>query len=263
MSLSTCLRSPGQPTDKPPIILVHGAGTNADVWTYWQERLVGAGWPAAALDLRGHGASAPVDLSRTSIWDYVADVEAVAAQFGRPPVVAGWSMGGQIAITAASRGGFSGCVAMDPDPPASAIDETVELEYGVCTPEEIGYDLDGDLDLLPAMDDLTRQERSHAKGCLCAESLLVPGERRRGIPISRMPCPLLEIIGGLDAYYPTEPSYHGIGLADRQILAEEASHWGLVLNGRVLPGLLVQVLAWLEASVGTETDEGGEQVKGR
>ena len=35
----------------------------------------------------------------------------------------------------------------------------------------------------------------------------------RGILIERMPCPMLEIIGGLNDYYPTEPSYHGVGLA--------------------------------------------------
>ena len=251
------MRLPVQPTDKPPVILVHGAGTTAGVWTYWQQGLVDAGWPACALDLRGHGVSAPIDLSRTSIWDYVADVETVAAQFDRQPVVVGWSMGGHIAVMAASRGGFSGCVAIDPDPPATAIDDTVELEYGERSPDEIGYDLNADLDLLPGMDDLTRDERALAQRALCKESRLMACERRRGIVIEQMPCAMLEILGGLDDYYPTEPGYHDIGLADHRILVEEASHWGLVLNGRVLPGLLAQVLPWLEARVGAAAGETG------
>ena len=236
-------------TEKPPILFVHGAGTTAAVWTHWQESLADEGWPGHALDLRGHGASEPIDLSRTSIWDYVADVETAAAQLGRQPVVIGWSMGGHIAVMAASRGGFSGCVAIDPDPPAAVIDDTVELEYGERSPAEIGYDLSADPDLLPGMMDLTREERTLAQRSLCKESKLMACERRRGILIDEVPCPLLEILGGLDDYYPTGPSYHSIGLADDQILVGEASHWGLVLNGRVLPGLLAQVLAWLDTRV--------------
>ena len=54
--LSIVAKLPSEPTGKPPVIFVHGAGTSAPVWTYWQAAFVEAGWPTYNLDLRGHGA---------------------------------------------------------------------------------------------------------------------------------------------------------------------------------------------------------------
>ena len=73
------------------------------MWTYWQAAFVEAGWPTYNLDLRGHGASGAVDLTRVGIFDYVDDVNTVAGQLATPPVVVGWSMGGHIAVIAASK----------------------------------------------------------------------------------------------------------------------------------------------------------------
>ena len=247
--LSVVTRLPSEPTGKPPVIFVHGAGTSAPVWTYWQAAFVEAGWPTYNLDLRGHGASGAVDLTRVGIFDYVDDVNTVAGQLGTPPVVVGWSMGGHVAAIAASGGRYVACVAIDPDPPADRVDESVELEYGLHTPEDIGYTLDGDPRLLPHMPDLTTEERRIAQSSLCDESLLMRSQRMRGILIERMPCPMLEIIGGLADYYPTEPSYHGVGLADDQVYVADSSHWGLVLSRRVLATLLPQVLDWLDSNV--------------
>ena len=186
------------------------------VWMYWQAAFVQAGWPTHNLDLRGHGASGAVDLRQVGIFDYVDDVNAVADQLTRRRSWVGWSMGGHIAVIAASRGGYAGCIAFDPDPPPDRVDESVEMAYGLRTPEEIGYTLDGDPRLLPHMPDLTTEERRIAQSSLCDESRLMGSQRRRGILIERMPCPMLEILGGLDDYYPTEPSYHGVGLAGDQ-----------------------------------------------
>ena len=247
--LSVVTNLPPEPTGKPPVIFVHGAGTSAPVWTHWQAAFVEAGWPTYNLDLRGHGASGAVDLTGVGIFDYVDDVNAVAKQLGAPPVVVGWSMGGHIAVIAASRGGYAACVALDPDPPPDRVDESVEMVYGLHTPEEIGYTLDGDPRLLPHMPDLTTDERRIAQSSLCDESLLMGSQRMRGILIERMPCPMLEILGGLDDYYPTVPSYHGVGLAGDQIFVEDSSHWGLVLSRRVQAELLPQVLDWLELNV--------------
>ncbi len=249
--LSVATRLPTEAADKPPVIFVHGAGTSAPVWTFWQQTLVDSGWPTHNLDLRGHGESAPVDLSHTSIFDYVADVNAVAGQLRTAPVVIGWSMGGHVAVIAASQGGYAACVSLDPDPPAIQIDESVELIYEKYSPEDIGYVLDGDPYLLQGMPDLTTEERRIAQSSLCSESELMGSERRRGILIEQMPCPMLEILGGLDNYYPTEPSYHDIGMANRQIHVRESSHWGLMLNRRVLTTLLPQVLDWLDENACT------------
>jgi len=249
MHIAIATLLPSETTDKPPVIFVHGAGTSAPVWTSWQATFVEAGWPTHNLDLRGHGDSTPMDLSRTSIFDYVANVNTVAGQLRSPPVVVGWSMGGHIAVIAASQGGYAGCIALDPDPPVCTVDESVELVYGQHTPEDIGYTLEGNPDLLPHMPDLTTAERRIAQSSLSNESELMGSERRRGIPIDDMPCPMLEILGGLDDYYPTEPSYFGIGMASHQVLVPESSHWGLMLNHGTLPSLLSQVLDWLDGNV--------------
>ena len=247
--LSVVTKLPAEPTGKPPVIFVHGAGTSAPVWTFWQAAFVEAGWPTYNLDLRGHGASESVNLTQVGIFDYVDDVNAVAKQLGAPPVVVGWSMGGHIAVIAASQGGYAACVALDPDPPPDRVDESVEMVYGLQTPEEISYTLDGDPRKLPHMPDLTTDERRIAQSSLCDESLLMRSQRIRGILIERMPCPMLEILGGLDDYYPTEPSYHGVGLAGDQIFVEDSSHWGLVLSRRAQAKLLPRVLAWLDGAI--------------
>ena len=247
--LSVFTKLPPEPTGRPPVIFVHGAGTSAPVWTFWQPAFVEAGWPTHNLNLRGHGSSGDVDLTRVGIFEYVDDVNTVAGQLGTPPVVVGWSMGGHIAVIAASRGGYAACVALDPDPPADRVDESVEMAYGLSTPEEIGYTLDGDPCLLPHMPDLTTEERQIAQSSLCGESLFMRSQRMRGILIKRMPCPMLEILGGLDDYHPTEPSYHGVGLAGDQVFVPDSSHWGLVLSRRVQAKLLPQVLDWLNRNV--------------
>ncbi|MCY4528560.1 MAG: hypothetical protein OXD46_05965, partial [Chloroflexi bacterium] len=154
-----------------------------------------------------------------------------------------------IAVIAASQGGYAACVALDPDPPPDRVDESVEMVYGLQTPEEIGYKLAGDPRLLPHMPDLTTEERRIAQSSLCDESLLMQSQRTKGILIELMPCPMLEVLGGLDDYYPTEPSYHGVGLAGDQIYVGDSSHWGLVLSRRVLATLLPQVLDWLNSNV--------------
>ena len=247
--LSVFTKLPPEPTGRPPVIFVHGAGTSAPVWTYWQAAFVEAGWPTYNLDLRGHGASGAVDLTQVGIFDYVDDVNTLAGQLDASTVVVGWSMGGHIAVIAASRGGYAASVALDPDPPVDRVDDSVEMIYGLRIPEEIGYTLDGDPRLLPHMPDLTMEERRIAQSSLCDESRLMGSQRRRGILIERMPCPMLEILGGLDDYYPTEPSYHGVGLAGDQVFVPDSSHWGLVLSRRVQAKLLPQVLDWLGRNV--------------
>ncbi|MDA1036517.1 MAG: alpha/beta hydrolase [Chloroflexi bacterium] len=241
---------PLKSSSRPPIILIHGAGTNAAVWVNWQRALANAGWTSYGLDLRGHGRSESIDLSRTSMYDYVEDVKTLAGQLKRPPVVFGWSMGGHIAVMAASEGGFAGCIAMDPDPPAKRHDPSLPLTYGQRTPADNGYDVSRP-ESLPHMPDLDIEERGIAAISLNDESHLVGSERRQGIVIERMPCPMLEIAGALGDYYPLEPSYYGEGLANERIVVPESSHWGLVLNRRALAGgLTASVVAWLEKWVG-------------
>jgi pimeloyl-ACP methyl ester carboxylesterase len=81
-----------------PILFVHGAWHGAWCWDeHFLAYFADHGYLAAALSLRGHGASeSPRHFRAARIRDYVADVAQVAAQFDTQPIVVGHSMGGLV-----------------------------------------------------------------------------------------------------------------------------------------------------------------------
>ena len=82
----------------PALLLIHGAGGSHLVWPAALRRL--AGRRVLALDLPGHGRSAPP--GRRALAHYARVVAAFVAALGLPDVVlAGHSMGGAIALTVA------------------------------------------------------------------------------------------------------------------------------------------------------------------
>jgi pimeloyl-ACP methyl ester carboxylesterase len=234
---------PPRITDDPPIILVHGSVNAASVWTFWQQALADEGWASYAIDLRGHGRSAPLDLSYTSMHDYAADVRALALQFKRPPVIIGWSMGGLVAMMSAADGVASACVALAPSTPAHHRDPNMTLRTGEFGPEE--YDIrDRNPDHQRAMPDLDRNERVIALNSLGKESRLARDERQAGIVIESITCPCLIVTGTADTQWPRE-RYHHLWLKADYLSVEGPSHWGLVLNRRALKTMIPAVLRWL------------------
>lgn len=229
---------------RPPVLLVHGAANSARVWSPWQAALAGLGWSSWALDLRGHGDSEPVDLSRTRMVDYVDDVCAAAARLPRPSVLIGWSMGGLVAVMAASAAGAAACVALAPSAPAPGHDPTVPLRAGTFGPEE--YGIDGrDPDEQPSMPDLDREARLLALASLGLESRLARDERKAGIIVAPLACPLLVVTGGGDRLWPRS-CYEGFPLPAEWLEAAGASHWGLVLAPATLASLVPAVVRWLD-----------------
>jgi pimeloyl-ACP methyl ester carboxylesterase len=90
---------------EPPVLLVHGLSSNARLWEVVADRLSVAGHPVAAVDQRGHGRSDKPDEG----YDFetlTADLAAVMTTFGwdpvRPPIVAGQSWGGNVALELAA-----------------------------------------------------------------------------------------------------------------------------------------------------------------
>lgn len=231
----------------PPFVLVHGAANAARVWTYWQPALAAAGVASYAVDLRGHGDSAPTDLSGTSMHDYADDVCAVLEQLARPAIVVGWSMGGLAAMLAAERGGVAGCVGLAPSAPALRVDASIRLRYGEFGSEEYGI-TSMDPARQPAMPDLDGEEREVALASLCRESRYARDERAAGVVIESLPCPLLIVTGTADAQWPRS-RYNELHLPADYRSAEGASHWGLVLNKRVLAALVPEVLTWARSTV--------------
>ena len=244
MSLAVATLIPEEDRGFPALVLVHGAANSSKVWTFWQQHLAQRGWPSCALDLRGHGNSAPEDISTTTMEDYAADVCRVLEELRRPAVVVGWSMGGLVALMAAAREGWSGCVAFAPSAPARQVDTSVQLRAGEFGPEEYGITT-LDPDAQRGMSDLVREERLVALSALSKESRMARDQRRRGIVIESLPCPLLLVTGSRDREWPAE-RYEGLWLPADRLVVEGASHWGLVLNRLAIGQTAPAVVEWLE-----------------
>ncbi|WP_376094650.1 alpha/beta hydrolase [Roseomonas sp. CCTCC AB2023176] len=106
----------------PPVLLVHGAYHGAGCWDGWRDALAARGVPAAALDLRGHGALASSGLDpQTGILDYAADVAAAVASLPRQPVLVGHSLGALVVLVAVATLGarVAGLVLVAPSPPGN------------------------------------------------------------------------------------------------------------------------------------------------
>lgn len=95
-----------------------------------------------------------------------------------------------------------------------------------------------------AIPDLDREERAIALASLSRESRLARDERRRGIVIEDLCCPLLIVPGTLDTQWPRQ-RYDNFWLAADHLSVEGASHWGLVLNRRALAQTIPTVLRWM------------------
>jgi pimeloyl-ACP methyl ester carboxylesterase len=238
---------PSHASARPPIVLVHGAANSAAIWTLWQRELAMHGWASYAIDLRGHGRSERIDLSRTSMHDYAADVCTLAQQFKPPPIVLGWSMGGLVALMVAAGGLASAVVALAPSMPACQRDPAVVLRTGEFGPEEYGI-VHRDPEEQRAMPDLDRKERQIALASLGRESRLARDERNAGIVVESLPCPLLLVTGTADKAWPAE-RYQDLWLKADHLSVEGASHWGLVLNQRALATLIPAASRWLTGAL--------------
>jgi pimeloyl-ACP methyl ester carboxylesterase len=199
------------------------------------------------MDLRGHGRNPPIDLSRASMHDYATDVSMLALQFNRPPVVMGWSMGGLVALMMAATGVAAACVALAPSMPTRRRDPSIEIRTGEFGPEEYGI-TSLDPEEQRAMPDLDREERLIALGSLSRESRLARDERKAGMVIESLPCPLLLVTGTADTAWPAE-RYQDLWLQVEYLSVEGASHWGLVLNRRAVATLIPAVLRWLASAL--------------
>jgi len=227
--------------------LIHGAANSALVWGYWQEELAAHGAAAFALDLRGHGKSVPYDLSQTGMHDYVDDVCALARQLGQPPVLIGWSMGGLVAMMAAAKIPTVACIGLAPSTPAIQLDASIDLRTGEFTSEDYGITSSRPEDQT-VMPDLNTQERVVALASLCMESLRARDERKRGIVIASLPCPLLIVTGTKDEFWPKE-AYADLVLPADHLSIVDASHWGLVLNRQKVTEIESNVVAWVKKQI--------------
>lgn len=95
--------------DGPPLVLLHGWGLHAGVWSELAAALA-PHYRVCRVDLPGHGASPPVG-SRLIDW-----AEAVASEAPEGAAWLGWSLGGLVAIAAAAAGGVERLILVDSTP---------------------------------------------------------------------------------------------------------------------------------------------------
>jgi pimeloyl-ACP methyl ester carboxylesterase len=228
--------------DARQIVLVHGAANSAKVWHYWQTALAERGWTSHAVDLRGHGL-APGDLSRATMDDYAADVGQVVASLPERPAIMRWSMGGLVAMIVAAQGGVTARVGLAPSTPARSVDPEAGVHHGVFGPEEYGI-VGRDVDDQPTMPDLDREERGIALTSLSNESRLARDQRKAGVVIESLPCPLLIVTGAEDQSWPRS-AYDGLWLNATHVEVARSGHWGLVLSRRALGQSVPQVADFL------------------
>ena len=234
---------PSEPTVFPPVILVHGAANSASVWRLWQKELAERGWSSYALDLRGHGNAEPIDIATTGMHDYAVDVGRLVDGMRQKPVIVGWSMGGLVAQIVAGSGRAAAWVGLEPSPPAQKVDDSLPLRTGVFDPTEYGI-ISSDPLAQPVMPDLDIEERKIALTTLGPESRLARDERKRGVVIDSVPCPMLVVMGtGPEGQ--ARQGFDAAWLDSDTLVVEGVSHWGLVLNRRVLRKLVDEVVGWL------------------
>lgn len=89
--------------DGPPVVFVHAAVTNAELWTPQVEALAGE-YTTVTYDLRGHGRTGPSVVDAYTVDLYVDDLQALLSALDvERPVLVGLSLGGLVAQTYAAR----------------------------------------------------------------------------------------------------------------------------------------------------------------
>lgn len=244
----------------PPILFIHGAANAAWVWAAWRKHLTALGHTPVVIDLRGHGRSLPVEWETMTMDSYLADIESVTPQIserlGAHPVIAGWSMGGLLAMMYASRHPETPALALfAPSPPLEvagrgdpeAVRATPREAFG---PELYGVFPDDPARSRAALFDLTDEEqaavRSNSAGAL--ESGFARRQRLRGIsiPAGSISCPSLVIHGDQDsAIAPTRSEAVAAYLGAERIAVPGAGHWGPVFNDDLVRRLAQELDEWL------------------
>lgn len=89
----------------PAVVLVHGLASNAGFWRANVPALAAAGLRVIAVDLPGYGKSAKAYATPYGMAFYAKTIDALLGQLGiSSAVIAGHSMGGQIAMTMVLQG---------------------------------------------------------------------------------------------------------------------------------------------------------------
>ena len=107
-----------------PVVFVHGNSSSARVWRPVLTGDFGQRFRCLAIDLPGHGHSAPADPDRYNIPGYAGVLTGFMKQLGvEDAVLVGWSLGGHIVVEAAPELPVAAGLAIFGTPPVSSPDQ--------------------------------------------------------------------------------------------------------------------------------------------
>ena len=112
-----------------PLLFVHGAWHGSWCWKeHFLPYFAQHGYASYTFDLRDHGTGASGSHLRwTRIADYVADVEQIARQLDRPPVLIGHSMGGLVVQKYLERHQAPAAILLASVPPTGVLRTTLSI----------------------------------------------------------------------------------------------------------------------------------------
>lgn len=129
MDVYVISRSAKSPSDKPPVLFVHGAFAGAWCWDeHFMPWFAANGYDSHAIDLPGRRGRPDHDaLQSFTIGDYLNALLRAIDAMPAPPVLIGHSMGGFLAWQAAEQRKLSALVLMAPVPPTGLAAPAMQL----------------------------------------------------------------------------------------------------------------------------------------
>jgi pimeloyl-ACP methyl ester carboxylesterase len=193
------------------LVLVHGAGSGPWVFDEWD---VPGG---VALDLH-----AGLEVARATMADYARRVAAAVEAAPGPVGIVGWSMGGLVAMMAATAAPPAALVVVEPSAPAEVqgSNPEVPLRPGTFDPEAAYGRFPPGMGARP-------------------ESLLARAERKRGISVPSITCRMLVVYGADYAEERGRPVAERYGADEREF--PDLGHFELITS----PVVRAAILEWL------------------
>ena len=106
------------PSNKPPLLFIHGSFVGHESFAPWLRYFGAAGWRCMAASRRGRAGIGPARAKGLRIADYVDDTLKVIEALGETPIIIGHSLGGLIAQKIAELGKARAAVLICPAPAA-------------------------------------------------------------------------------------------------------------------------------------------------
>ncbi len=221
--------------------MVHGSGGGAWEWLRWRGVFEAAGWAVTALDLEPTRGG----LAATRFADYAGQVVAALGEGAEDTVLVGASLGGTLALAAASRVPVSALILVSGVPHAGTPGWPRQPAR---FPEVVPWSTRGVAETLASLPDADPNPFEGAPARWRDESGAVMRALWDGVQVSVPRIPILALLGELDDQVPTTV---GLSMARRlhadAIRLQGVSHLGTLL-GRRAESAARLALAWLDTA---------------